>query len=417
MKSARLFLITAILLFSVYGCTQRPNNDDVLPPPSAGESPGAGARLQPTEKPDPKHSPSPAQSPNPAESPAPTQNSAAGGKSPAITDVAGTVADYYPILKNTHYFYTGEGGEYAAYNVYIDYSSDTAVQERLSNTGMTWVRVVSLAGGKAVLSFSRENSAFRENLLNMSGGSGEILLMEPVRAGTAWKQPDGAASAITSVTAKVKTPSGSYEAVCVETQGEGYKMFRYYVKGIGLVKAAVQAGEHESFSVLNEIRKDVPLAQTVRFYYPNAEDGKLYYHDSALSFNTNDATAQKLEAAYKTEFDGRPGEVLTKNTAINQLQLDQAANILHIDLSAAFITEMSGGSAYESLVLQSLANTFGGYYGVQKVIPTIDGALYESKYMEFEPGAYLTVHEGGAQLLAQQTQEPPAPTPAETENT
>lgn len=349
MKKALILLLSALLLVSAAGC-----GPDGSKTPAVSEPPAA--------------------------------------ESPSPTGVADIVSDYYPIQENALYLYDGEGSEYAAFQVYLDYSMNAAVQERISSTAMTLVKVVTLADGKAVVRHSRENTAFRENFLGLDGEEGATLLMAPIAVGTHWTQPDGGISTITDIAAQVETPSGSYEAVCVETQSGDYTTLRYFAKGVGLVKTVFRGGEMETYSVLTEIRKDVSLAQTVRFYYPEAQSGKIYYRDSELGFLTNDNTAQKLATAYKEAFSDCPGTVLTKNAAINSLWLDQATGILHIDLNAAFVAEMDGGSAYESLVLQCLANTFGRYYDVHKVIPTIDGALYESRHMVFEQGAYLTVN-------------------------
>jgi hypothetical protein len=43
------------------------------------------------------------------------------------------------------------------------------------------------------------------------------------------------------------------------------------------------------------------------------------------------------------------------------------------------------------MILQCVANTFGGYCGVGKVILTIDGGLYESGHIALQKGEYLTV--------------------------
>jgi hypothetical protein len=344
-----------------------------------------------------------------------------GSKTPAVSEPpatepssapgeADTVGDYYPIQENVLYCYDGEGSEYAGYKTYIDYTNENSLQLRDLNGGTVITRVVRVAEDKVMLLYSREESYYRENALDLGAEeSGEILLMAPIRQGASWTQPEGSVSTITDIAAQVETPAGSYEAVCVETQNGDFKTLRYFAKGIGLVKTVFRSGDMEVYSALTEISKDVPFTQTVRFYYPDAQSGRMYYRDSELSFRTNDDTAKKLTAAYKEDFSGRPGTVLTKNTVINSLYRD-AEGILHIDLNAAFVAEMDGGSSYETLVLQSLANTFGTYYEVQKVIPTIDGALYESRHMVFEQGAYLTVNTANVLPVGAQ---PPSTAPSE----
>ena len=53
---------------------------------------------------------------------------------------------------------------------------------------------------------------------------------------------------------------------------------------------------------------------------------------------------------------------------------------------------VNAGSGYEGMILQSIANTFGGYFNTDKVILTIDNQLYESGHFAFQEGEYITVN-------------------------
>jgi hypothetical protein len=61
---------------------------------------------------------------------------------------------------------------------------------------------------------------------------------------------------------------------------------------------------------------------------------------------------------------------------------------------------MNAGSSYEAMILQCVADTFGGYYYADRVLLTIDNALYESGHIAFEQGEYLTADPEGALPLA-----------------
>ena len=90
--------------------------------------------------------------------------------------------------------------------------------------------------------------------------------------------------------------------------------------------------------------------------------------------------------AYK-ELPKEAGPVLTKNTKVNYLYLNDDG-MVYIDLSSDFIKEMNAGAGYEGMILQSLVNTFGDYYGANKVMLTIEGKPYESGHVvleKFEP--------------------------------
>ncbi|MGM7636662.1 GerMN domain-containing protein [Bacillus sp. Hm123] len=165
---------------------------------------------------------------------------------------------------------------------------------------------------------------------------------------------------------------------------------KWNVKDVGLVKPVLQSGEMGVSPSLSESEENVPLVQEVRFFYPNIEADGLEYKTKKISFMTNDIMRKKLEEAYKQPVDPSLGKVFSKNTTINSLYLNKDS-IVYIDLNQAFMNEMNAGAGYESLILQSVANTFGQYYNVEKVILTIDGDLYESGHISMEKGEYLRV--------------------------
>lgn len=325
------------------------------------------------------------------QSPAPTQASIPPSPSASPDAEAATVGDYFPIRENLRYVYQGEGIEYASYDVYTDYTSDTKLQQRINNSGSELVQVIEIADGMASVVFRREDCYYRENFLDKAGGTEEVLLKEPLETGTSWPLSDGSVRTITGTDVIVDTPSGSYAAVAVETvYADGGKKADYYAKGIGLVKSVSSGESYKVTSSLSEIQEDVSFKQTVRFYYPNINDSKLYYKEREISFKTNDITRKVLETAYKEQFEGQPGKVFSESTKINSLYLNDDG-MVYLDLSKEFISEMNAGSAYESMILQSAANTFGEYYGIDKVILTIDNGLYESGHIKLEKGQYLSV--------------------------
>jgi hypothetical protein len=193
----------------------------------------------------------------------------------------------------------------------------------------------------------------------------------------------------------ISTPSGSYQAIEVTTEGPNDKTIDYYAKDIGLVKSVFNPGENEITSSLSKIEENVPLVQRISFFYPNTIDGKIYYKEKDISFKTNDITRRVLETAYKETVNKGLGSVFSQNTKINSLYLNQDG-IVYIDLSSSFLKEMNAGTGYEGMILQSIANTFGKYYNAPKVILTIDNKLYESGHFAFKKGEYLKVRYEGA---------------------
>ena len=176
------------------------------------------------------------------------------------------------------------------------------------------------------------------------------------------------------------------------------KFLEYYVKDLGIVKSVFKSEEHTSDEIassLTEIVADAVMTQSIAFYYPNIDDGKIYYQVKDVGFKTNDLTRKKLEAAYK---ENAPWPVFTPNTKINSLYLNNDG-MVYIDLSNDFLTEMNAGAGYEAMMLQSIANTFGNYYGVERVLLTIDNQPYSSGHIVLEQGEYLTVNWIGTEPL------------------
>lgn len=312
-----------------------------------------------------------------------------------VKDAVGTVDQYFPIQPNTRYVYEGSGNEYASYDVYVDYSKGTKMQQRVDNGGTVVARVVEVKGGVAKLVFSRAEAYYRENFLSSKANQKEILLKGPLRAGTKWKLSDGRERRIQSTSASVSTPSGNYKAVEVVTKSKDDTTTDYYVKNVGLVKSVFKVGDTEVTSSLRTIEKDKPFTQTVRFFYPNMDDGSVDSVEAPVRFRTNDITRIALAKAYRDALSNLSSNVFSKNTKINSLYLNRDG-MVYIDLNRAFVDEMNAGSGVEAMILQSVANTFGQYYGVNKVLLTIDNKLYESGHIALKKGEYLKVRLDGA---------------------
>jgi hypothetical protein len=302
----------------------------------------------------------------------------------------GTIEDYYPLKKNTHYVYEGTGNEFASYDVYNDYISGEKVQQRMNNGGTTKVNVFELNNGKLSKVYTRGEAYYRENFLNQKSDQPEVLLMEPLIKGTTWKLDDGRTRTITDTAVEVTTPTGKYEALEVTTASSKDKTIDYYAKNVGLVKSVFESGETQITSMLSKIEENVPLVQKINFFYPNINDRKIYYKSIAISFYTNEVTRKVIAEAYKKPVNDQLGAVFSKNTEVNSLYLNKDANV-YIDLNQAFIKEMNAGAGYEAMILQSVVNTIGQYYQVEKVYLTIDNQPYESGHILMGKGEYFKV--------------------------
>lgn len=296
---------------------------------------------------------------------------------------------YFPMKKNTRYMYEGIGNEYASFQTYNDYIEGKKLQQRVNNGGTEYVNIFEIKNGQVIKLYNRGEVYYRENLLKETGKP-EILLKEPLTKGNQWTLADSRVRTITDIEASVTTPSGTYSAIEVTTESDNGKTLDYYAKNIGLVKTVFTSNSTEISSSLAKIAENVPQVQQIQFYYPNIDDGKLYYKNQEVNFFTNDITRKVLAEEYKKVENNQIGIVFSKNTAINSLYLNKDQHV-YIDLNKEFVNEMNAGAAFEAMILQSIVNTFGVYYQAERVYLTINNNPYESGHITKQKGEYFLV--------------------------
>ena len=332
--------------------------------------------------------------PNPTPTPSPTVTSTLTPTITATPPPSGTssISDYFAYKPNIKYVFEGKGNEYAAYTVLVDYIVGTKVQLRTDNGGTETVTVMENKDGQLSIILSKSEVYYRENLTNSTIGNPEIILKEPLVKGTTWTLPDKRKRFISNVDVEIKTKLGTFKTIEVTTENEFDKTLDYYAPGVGLVKSAFLLNDIEEVSsTLIKMNPNVPLTQTVQFYYPNSNVDKIFYVSKKLSFKTNDITRIIFEKAFKTMPAGKNlARVLSPNAKIKSLYLNKD-NSLYVDFSKEFLTEMNAGSGYESLILKSITNTLGVYYGVNKVYLTVEGKPYASGHIEMKKGEFFKV--------------------------
>jgi spore germination protein GerM len=302
------------------------------------------------------------------------------------------ISDYYPFKENVKYTYEGMGNEYASYNTIVDFIEGNRIQLRINNGGTEIVKVLENKDGQLTMILQRGECYYRENLTQNTGDKSEVILKEPLAKGTAWNLADNRKRSITNIDVEITTPLGTYKTLEVTTEGKADKTVDYYAPNIGLVKSVFTSNGTEVSSTLKKLEENVALTQTVKFYYPNVDGITLNFVEKQLSFKTNDITKIVMENAYKELPKGNIGKVLSTNAKIKSLYLNKD-NIVYIDFTKELVSEMNAGSGFEGMILQCIANTFGSYYGVDKVYLTVEGNPYSSGHFMFKKGETLTVNQ------------------------
>ena len=297
------------------------------------------------------------------------------------------IEDFFPLTENTKYTYDGEGNEFASYTVYTDYINNNRIQTRTNNGGTEIVKVFEVGNGKLTELFSRGETYFRENFTDDEYSDGKILLQEPITEGSSWSSGENSKTTITDVSKEVVTHQGNIEAIEVTTEDNRGITIEYYAKGKGLIKAINEGEGYKNSSVLSTIENNMPFIQAITLFYPDIDGINLKTVDVQVSFNTNDEPKDIIEQTIK---DLSAYDILSENTKINKLYFNEKENSVHLDLSKEFTAEMNAGAGIESLILQSVANTLGTYYGVQNIFLTIDGEPYESGHILLNEGEPLT---------------------------
>lgn len=303
-----------------------------------------------------------------------------------------TVDELYPFEENVYRFYEGTGNEFSGYDEYVDFLDGSRIQLRRNNGGTEIVSVLEKKNGMLVEIISRPETYYKENFLDKDPEENRILLKEPLTLDASWDS-EGQTATVTGVDVEVKTGIGTFTALEVTrvTKGkESEKRVEYYVRGMGLVKVIDTGKDYEVSATLTKMEGNAVRKRFVNFYYPNAQDERIFLYRKEISFTTNDIPKILIINAYK-ELPKEAVPVLTKNTKVNYLYLNQDGRV-YLDLTKEFLQEMNAGAGYEGLILQSLANTIGDYYGVSKVMLTIDGKTYESGHIVLEKFEALEVN-------------------------
>ncbi|SNS29633.1 Sporulation and spore germination [Anaerovirgula multivorans] len=324
-----------------------------------------------------------------AESPSPETPPVDDHDEPAVT-----IEDFYPFLADTYLTYEGIGMEFAERETYFDFIHDGRTQIRNHSTGTTVVQILEYQEAALKLFLSREEAYYLSDYTNTEFvEEGEILLIEPIEVGTNWELSDGRTREITGINVAIETPSGNYEALEVTTEGpETGQTKTYYVEGLGMVLTIFQAEDDEVITTLANIEEETDVTYILRCYYPDLENEQVVYKDFDIPFHTND----EIEPTY-TEYLQRStnesiSSVFSENVTLQSFSYNPEEELVVVDLSKNFLAELNLGAGYESLVIQSIVNTVGFNFGVEKVVITLDGALYESGHFQLVEGDYFQVH-------------------------
>lgn len=309
-----------------------------------------------------------------------------------------TIKDYYPFKENVKLSYEGSGNEYASKDVYVDFIKGNKLQLRSINAGTTMGQVLQYENGQLTLIVSKGEFYYRDDLTSLQSNVNEVILKEPLQKGTSWTLSNGRKRSITGTDVDVDTPSGKYKALEVTTTDNNSTIKDYYVVNIGLVKTVFTSAGSDIVTSLKKNIPNSPVAQTIKFYYPKITDTNvaIMYKKNTVNLKTNDDIKNIFQTSFrKTLVDGAL-PLMSNNTKINKLYLNYNENVVYVDFSKEFITEMNAGTSKENGILTSVVNTLGDYFNVKEVRLTVDGKEYSSGHILMQKGENFKVNYNNA---------------------
>lgn len=302
------------------------------------------------------------------------------------------ISDFYPFKENIRMKYEGIGNEYAEQDVYVDFIKNNRIQLRVINPGTTACQIIENKNGELRFIKSVGEFYYRDNLIDVKNNKYEILIKEPIKAGTTWNLPDGTKRYISKLDADITVPYGKFKALEITIEEKDAKVYTYYVKNLGLVKTLYKFNNGTIETNLSKVENNVSVAQTIKFYYPDFANNRLVFVKNKINLKTNDEIKNVMEKQFKSPPTSSISKIMSSSAKINSLYLNTAENKVYVDFSNEFISKMNAGSAQELLILQSVTNTLGDYYNVDKVYISIDGKPYTSGHIQINKNGVFYVN-------------------------
>ncbi len=303
-----------------------------------------------------------------------------------------TIKDYYPFEENKTMKYKGIGNEYAEMETFVEFIEEDTIQIKTINAGTNFVNVVELKDGVLTEVFGEGEFYHIENMINTNRNIDNIILKEPIQVGNSWQDGEGNKVEITGIDKLIDTPLKKYEALEVTTNYKGNASKKdYYVKGVGFVASIYEDGEFEVKTLLEKI-EDKGISTNIKVYYPTSEDIGSKYIMKEINFKTNNNIKATLERLLKNPKSDKLLAAIPEDASIKRINLNRDNWNLEVDLSKEFNSEMNAGSTSEIEIINSIVNTLGNYYDVERVYITVEGQPYQSGHLQLLENEYFEVN-------------------------
>ena len=299
---------------------------------------------------------------------------------------------WFPKLEDTWLEYEGEGIEYASFTRYPQFAHDDTLQMIESTAGTDVVTADEYTEDEIREIFVRPETYFRDDMMDTGLSSAqddhEIILQLPIEVGHSWESPTGSVTEITDVEVEIDLPFGTFDTIELTREREGNTTVYYYAEELGLVERISNPGndEMEIRSTLTERSENQPEEHSVTIFTLDDQATELQAVNTPIELYTNEPIRVALTEVLRGQAEGYDSlALIAESTEINYMYLGDDG-IAYADFSVELIDDMNAGSGIESLIVQALVNTIGGYYNVEEVSLTVDDEPYSSGHLHREEG-------------------------------
>ncbi|WP_368646083.1 GerMN domain-containing protein [Alkalibacterium putridalgicola] len=304
---------------------------------------------------------------------------------------------WFPKFEDTLLDYEGEGNEFAPFTRYPQFVKDDSVQMVESTGGTDVVTIYEYSDEEVREVFVRPETYFREDFadtgLESEQDDFEIILQKPLEEGHSWESPTGSTSEITGVAVEKDLSFGKVTALEVtRTSENGSETVEYYAEDIGLVERIfkTEEGENNVISTLDTRSENTPEEIPLTVYSVDDQAMGLDRTSVTMALYTNEPARLAMAEILRGQApDTETAQIIAESTDINFMYLRQDG-VVHVDFSTD-LADMNAGSGVESMILQGIVNTIGGYYNVEEVLITLDNEPYESGHIALDEGETLSV--------------------------
>ncbi len=306
------------------------------------------------------------------------------------TDSSFTLNDILPNKVDLRLTYKGgfeNGGEIS----YVEFINGNKIQIRTVNSGTAMVTVYEKKQDGIYIVFQKGEVYEVKNFINTPSNTNKVFIKAPMKVGTTWNVENGSTAKIIAVNHKLKTAVGTLDTVVITSEKDGCISTQYIGKNLGIVKNSFKTGNNEFVTELVDIKENSPVTTSVRIYYYDAKNDKIFYKDfikkgegTAL---INSTIMNELTKSPKNEINA----TLPNGVKIKSIKTIPGKDQVVVDLPQNFVKNMNAGSGVEINILQCIVNTVGYNYKVNSVIITLDGKPYESGHISMKAGESFNV--------------------------